>query len=194
MLPETIRITLEIADVFDRLKIPYLIGGSFASAIYGHSRATVDADFIADIQPDQIHDLTLALRDEFYIDPDMILDSIIHQSTFNLIHMDTMFKIDVFILKDRPFEINEMRRRILQNIGDEPSQEAYFATAEDLILAKLDWFKAGGGISERQWKDVQGILRLQKDRLDLDYLKKWSVEMGLADLFSRALIEAGLAG
>jgi len=156
-------------------------------------RATVDADFIADIQPAQIHDLILVLKDEFYMDPDMILDSIIHQSTFNLIHMDTMFKIDVFILKDRPFEINEMHRRILQIIGDEPSHKAYFVTAEGSILAKLDWFKAGGELSERQWKDVQGILRLQKDRLGLVYLKKWSAEMGLADLFSRALAEAGLA-
>jgi hypothetical protein len=100
----------------------------------------------------------------------------------------------VFILKDRPFEINEMNRRILQNIGGEPSQEAYFVTAEDLILAKLDWFKAGGEISERQWRDVQGILRLQKDRLDLYYLNKWSAEMGFTDLVSRALTEAGLAG
>ena len=156
-------------------------------------RATVDADFIADIKPAQIHDLILVLKDEFYMDPDMILDSIIHQSTFNLIHMDTMFKIDVFILKDRPFEINEMHRRILQIIGDEPSHKAYFVTAEGSILAKLDWFKAGGELSERQWKDVQCILRLQKDRLGLVYLKKLSAEMGLADLFSRALAEAGLA-
>lgn len=186
MLSEPIQVTEKVVSAFNRLGIPYLIGGSLASAVYGIIRATMDADLVADIKPEQIAPLVAALEKEFYIDAEMILDTIQHTSSFNLIHLDTMFKIDVFILKQRPFDINQMQRRISQSMGDSPEDQAYFSTAEDIILAKLEWFRAGGETSERQWRDILGVLDLQGDRLDFEYLQKWADILGIRDLFQKA--------
>ena len=187
MLSEPILVTLKVVSVFEQLGIPYLIGGSFASAVHGVVRATMDVDLVADIQPSQVSTMVMQLEKEFYINGDMILDAIRHTSSFNLIHLETMFKVDVFILKQRPFDLNQMRRRISQSVGDSPDEQAYFCTAEDIILAKLEWYRAGGEISERQWRDILGVIEIQSDRLDFDYLKKWSTALDVQDLLERAV-------
>jgi hypothetical protein len=175
MLSEPIQVTLKVVMTFERLGIPYLIGGSFASAVHGIVRATMDADIVAEIKPDQVSSLVASLHDEFYIDANMILDA--------------MFKVDVFILKQRPFDLNQMQRRISQSVGDAPEERAYFSTAEDIILAKLEWFRAGGEVSERQWRDISGVLDLQGDRLDFEYLQRWAVRLGIQDLIQKAIQE-----
>jgi hypothetical protein len=187
MLSEPIQVTLKVVITFERLGIPYLIGGSFASAVHGIVRATMDVDLVADIKPSHISSLVALLENEFYIDAEMILDAIQHTSSFNLIHLETMFKVDVFILKQRPFDLNQMQRRISQSVGDSPDDQAYFSTAEDIVLAKLEWFRAEGETSERQWRDILGMLDLQSDRLDLEYLKKWAATLGIRDLLQRAI-------
>jgi hypothetical protein len=187
MLPEPIQVTLKVVTVFDQLGIPYLIGGSFASAIHGVVRATMDADLVADIKPSQVQWIVTALEKEFYINGDMILDAIHQHNSFNLIHLETMFKVDIFILKQRPFDLNQMQRRIVQPVGDAPDEQAYFSTAEDIILAKLEWYRAGGEQSERQWRDVLGVLELQGDRLDFDYMNQWAVGLGIKDLLTKAI-------
>jgi hypothetical protein len=191
MLSEPIQVTLKVVDAFNRLEIPYLIGDSLASAVHGIVRATMDADLVADIQPKQVPPLVALLEGEFYTDADMIQDAILHSSSFNLIHLETMFKVDVFILKQRAFDINQMERRISQPLGDALDQQAYFSTAEDLILAKLEWFRAGGETSDRQWRDILGVLDIQSDRLDFKYLQKWAKELGVQDLLQKALQAKG---
>ena len=189
MLAEPVQVTLKVVNVFEKLNIPYLVGGSLASAVHGVIRSTVDTDIVADIHPESVDELTKLLEGEFYINPGMILDAIEHQSSFNIIHLETMFKVDVFILKQRPFDLTQMQRRILQIISDEPPQSAYFTTAEDIILAKLEWFRSGGEVSERQWNDILGVLRVQANRLDLNYLGKWAKELAVSDLLLQALRE-----
>ena len=186
MLSEPLEVTLKVVKAFDQLEIPYLIGGSLASAVHGIVRATMDADLVADIQPSHIVPLVKLLKNEFYIDAEMILDAIQHASSFNLIHLETMFKVDVFILKQRPFDLNQMQRRVSQSVGDAPEERAYFSTAEDIILAKLEWFRAGGETSERQWRDILGVLDLQGDRLDFDYLRNWATILSVQDLLNKA--------
>lgn len=187
MLSEPIQVTLKVITVFDRLGIPYLIGGSLASAVYGIVRATMDADLVADIKPEQVSPLVASLESEFYIDAQMIMDAIQYSTSFNLIHLETMFKVDVFILRQRPFDINQMQRRISLLVGDAPEEKAFFSTAEDIILAKLEWFRAGGETSERQWRDILGVMDLQSDRLDLEYLQKWALKLGIMELLLRAI-------
>jgi hypothetical protein len=187
MFSEPIQVTLKVVTTFERLGIPYLIGGSLASAVYGIVRATMDADMVADIKPAQVSLLVASLEGEFYIDAEMILDAIQHTSSFNLIHLETMFKVDVFLLKPRPFDLNQMQRRISQLVGDAPEDRAYFSTAEDIILAKLEWFRAGGETSERQWRDILGVLDLQSDRLDFEYMQKWATNLGIHDLLERGI-------
>jgi hypothetical protein len=179
-----------VVDAFERLNIPYLIGGSMASTLYGVARSTIDADLVADMNPEQVEPLVTVLGEEFYSDSDMIRDAIHHQSSFNLIHLSTAFKVDVFILKRRPFDRVQFQRRIYWVITKDPERKAYTATAEDTILSKLEWFRMGDEVSDRQWRDILGVLKVQAGRLDPDYLRQWAAELGVADLLQKAIKEA----
>ncbi len=184
---QPLAITRKVTAVLEQLKIPYFIGGSLASSVHGVVRATLDADLVADMHPEHIPGLVDALKSEFYIDEEMILDAVIHKGSFNVIHLESMFKVDVFILKQQPFDLTQMRRRMPVVLGDESAAPIYFSTAEDMILAKLAWFRAGGEVSERQWQDVLGMLSLQSGSLDWDYLNKWAETLSLADLLEKAI-------
>ena len=101
-----------------------------------------------------------------------------------------MFKVDVFINKHRRFDQEQFLRRQLQVVAYEPERKVYVTTAEDIILAKLEWYRLGGEISDRQWRDVLGVLKVQAGRLDLDYLRQWAAELKVADLLQRTLKES----
>jgi hypothetical protein len=190
MLPEPIRVTKLVVEVFERLSIPYFIGGSLASAIYGVARSTLDSDLIADLPYEKVESVVDLLGQEFYADAEMIRDAIRRRSSFNLIHMPTMFKVDVFILKQRPYDRTQFNRRVFCVLASDPEVTAYAATPEDIVLAKLEWYRLGGEVSDRQWRDVLGVLKLQSGRVDLEYLQRWAGELGVADLLDRALKEA----
>lgn len=190
MLPESVSVLMLVVDIFERLQIPYLIGGSMASALYGVTRSTLDADMVADLHQEQVGALAKALGDDFYADEEMIRDAILHLSSFNLIHLKTMFKVDVFIRKERPFDRVQFERRIEQVFATNPVQKAFMTTAEDIILAKLEWYRMGSEVSDRHWRDILGILKVQAGRLDLNYLSQWASELKVADLLQRALKES----
>lgn len=175
----------------ENLEIQYYIGGSVASSIFGLPRSTMDVDIVADIKKSHVKDLTVILQDKYYIDPEVIMKAIDRKSSFNLIHLDTMMKIDIFILKDRPFDREAFKRKKVDNIGEKPDITSfYFSSEEDIIISKLEWFMLGGEVSERQWKDLIGVLKIQGEKLDYDYLKKWAEELGLSTLLDAALKEA----
>jgi hypothetical protein len=190
MLPEAVGVLMLVVEAFDHLHIPYFIGGSMASALYGVTRSTIDADMVAEVKPEQVRFLVEALGEVFYADEEMILDAISQGSSFNLIHLKTMFKVDVFVRKDRPFDRIQFQRRVEQVFAVDPEQKAFIATAEDTILAKLEWYRLGGEVSDRQWRDILGVLKVQAGRLDLDYLHEWAVELGVADLLQQAIKES----
>jgi hypothetical protein len=189
---ESISVALYVVDALEKLDISYFIGGSLASALYGVARSTIDADLIADIRPEHASPLTQLLESDFYIDEEMILGAIQHQSSFNMIHLETAFKVDIFILKKRPFNQSQMKRKTLQKVTKDLDRQAFMATAEDIILAKLEWYRIGDEVSDRQWQDILGVLRAQSGRLDLEYLRHWAGELGVANLLDRALKEASL--
>ena len=190
MLTEQIAVTLAVADALEALDVPYTIGGSFASSLHGVMRATMDADLVADLRTEQVAPLAQALGDEFYADEEMMLNAVLQHSSFNLIHLETMFKVDVFVAKPRAFDRSQLARRQLQMLSEDPERHAYVASAEDIVLAKLEWYHLGGETSDRQWRDVLGVLKVQGDRLDLEYMRRMAPELSVADLLRRAFEEA----
>jgi hypothetical protein len=150
LLTEPVQITQRLVQEFEDLKIRYYIGGSLASSLHGIPRATQDVDIIADIALKHIPKLVNALEAEFYIDGDMIKEAIQRRKSFNLIHFETMFKVDIFIPKLDAAAQEEMERRQQYQVSDSPKNLLYLASAEDIILNKLQWFQMGGGVSERR--------------------------------------------
>jgi hypothetical protein len=191
-LLEPIPVTLLVIEALEALGVAYLIGGSLASSVHGVLRTTQDADLVADLYLKHAEPLARALKDAFYVDAESIKDAIRRRSSFNVIHLDTVFKVDVFILKDRPFDASQLARRSAYIIATDPERRVYVASAEDTILAKLEWYRKGGEVSEQQWRDVLGVLKVQSDRLDYDYLRQWAAQLGVADLLERAVNEAGV--
>jgi hypothetical protein len=190
MLPEPLTITLLVIDAFEKLGVPYMIGGSLASAFHGTARSTLDTDLVADLKAEQVIPLIELLKQDFYIDEGMIVDAIKNKISFNVIHLQTAFKVDVFIIKPRRFDQIEFGRRRLETVSNEPDRKAYITSAEDIVLAKLEWYRLGGEVSDRQWRDILDVLKIQGERLDLDYLAQWSAELNVADLLQLALKES----
>jgi hypothetical protein len=169
--------------------VPYLIGGSLASTLYGMIRTTQDADIITEMGAAHIQPFVLALQNEFFIDEEMIAESIQRNSSFNIIHKESMFKVDVFIPRPCPFQRSQLARARKQTFSLETEVSAKFASPEDIILSKLEWYRMGGEVSDRQWRDVLGVLKTREGELDLDYLGKWANELKVTDLLDRALRE-----
>lgn len=190
MQNEPLEVTLKVTGILEKLGVPYLIGGSLASTLYGMVRTTQDADIVAEMRFEHIQPFVSALRDEFYVDDEMVAEAIRRHSSFNLVHRATMFKVDVFIPHPRPFLQAQLARAQKQTFSFETEVSAWFASPEDTILSKLEWYRLGGEVSERQWRDVLGMLKTQAGALDLDYLRKWAAELNVGGLLERALQEA----
>ncbi len=168
-------------NAFKHLAIEYRISGSLASSFLGMPRATLDVDIVANIKSQHITKLANILKNAFYVDEQSIHEAIDHGSSFNLIHLATMYKVDVFNLKSRPFDQIVMSRRY---------KDSNYITAEDLILNKLEWFELGDRSSERQWSDILGVLRIQAENLDFEYLHHWAEQLGVKELLEQALQES----
>lgn len=190
MQNEPLEVTLKVTGVFEKLGVPYLIGGSLASALYGMVRTTQDADIVAEMRQAHLKPFVSALQEEFYVDDEIIAEAIRRNSSFNIIHRDTMFKVDVFIPPQRPFLQSQLARARRQVFTFEAEASARFASPEDTILSKLEWYRTGGEISDNQWRDVLGILKIRAGELDLDYLRRWAGELKVGDLLERALKES----
>jgi hypothetical protein len=190
MQGEATRLTLLVTQTLERLGIRYAVGGSLASSLHGVMRSTLDVDIVADMGLEHIQPLVAALSKEFYADDEMMKDAIEHHSSFNLIHYETAFKVDIFIRKTRAFDQMQLERRRTSVIATDPEESIYITSPEDTILAKLEWYRMGGEVSDRQWRDILGILKTREGELDLDYLRQWANELKVNDLLARALQES----
>ncbi|HVS21638.1 MAG TPA: hypothetical protein VHD88_07305 [Pyrinomonadaceae bacterium] len=182
-------VLVDVARVFEDLQIPYVVVGSFASSARGVRRATVDADLVAELTLDHVQPIVDRLSHDYYIDDQAVRRAIITKRVFNAIHLESVFKVDVHISEDS-FTKKEMERRLPEKILPDSDTVVYIATAEDTVVAKLSWYRKGGDVSDRQWSDVLGILKLQKARLDNAYLREWSERLGVRDLLDKAISEA----
>ncbi len=181
-----------VIGCFEKLGIAYYIGGSVASSAYGIARATMDVGLVANIEIRQVDRLVKALEKDYYIDAEMVKDAIHRSASFNLIHLETMIKIDVFIVKNQPYDSEALARRHPDTLDEENSRRFYLSSPEDIILSKLQLYHRGGRVSQQQWKDVLGVLKVQADKLDLEYLKRWASRLNLSDLLNRSFDDSGM--
>jgi hypothetical protein len=187
--PDLLAALLPVLRALEELEVPHYIGGSLASSAHGVPRASIDADVIAALQPRHADSLIAALSDAYYLSEERLREAIARRSSSNVIHLDTMIKIDIFVAKDRAVDRRALERRERATIGG-GYPALPIASAEDIVLAKLEWYRLGGEISTRQWEDVAGVLRTNRGTLDVAYLRTGAAELGVSELLLRALEEA----
>ncbi|MFO0829932.1 MAG: hypothetical protein U0572_17455 [Phycisphaerales bacterium] len=175
---------LAVIATLDRLRVPHYVGGSIASSHHGVPRSTIDADVIAALTTDAVHALCAALKDRFYVDEETASDAVRTGRSFNLIHLESAVKVDVFPARTDAFRHSAIGRARRDADG------VPIASPEDTILAKLRWFRAGGETSQQQWRDMLGVVRVQAGRLDESYLDRWASALGVEDLLRRLRQEA----
>jgi hypothetical protein len=185
---EALAIALRVVRILESLGARAWIGGSLASSAFGIPRATQDADIVADLSVEAVPELIARLGGEFYADEERISQGVVKRTSFNVIHLPTMFKVDVFLLQDSPWARRQLERvRTLEL--PEPGIHIPLTSPEDIILHKLLWFREGNRVSDRQWRDGLGVVQVQAGQLDLEYLVATARELELTDLLDELLAE-----
>lgn len=173
----------------ERLQVRYAIGGSVASSFHGMPRATMDVDIEAHLEVAHVARFIAALRGHYYAPEEQIRKAIANRSAFNLIDQSTVVKVDVFVRGGEPYDNEAMMRRQRRRLGSDDEPEIWILAPEDVVLRKLCWFRDGNEVSDSQWRDIVGVLQIQGERIDMDYLRSWSGKLGVADLLERALLQ-----
>ena len=178
----------ELTAALTALGIRFLVGGSLASSAHGVARATFDGDLVALIFPPQAKLLAKALGPGWYAEPEMMRQAIQEGRAFNLIHMGSAMKFDIFPASTE-FHESQLERATATPLRVEGAALCLVATAEDILLAKLQWYRDGGEVSDRQWSDIGGILA-SNPGLDWEYVNLWAARLHVTDLLARARADA----
>jgi len=167
--------------------VPYVVGGSVASSLHGEPRSTNDVDVVADLAQATVLLFVKSLGEAFYVDAPAATEAVRAGGSFNVVHIESAVKVDFFVAGTDPLDRERLRRRLAVSAADNQAT-LYVDTAEDVVLRKLEWYRRGGETSERQWRDVVAVLRVQR-QMDNEYLRRWADRLGIADLLVRALSE-----
>lgn len=186
-LPEALRVALRVIEALEELGAPYHVGGSYASSIHGTPRQTQDIDVVVDLAVESAGALVSMIETDFYVDETSVTRAIRDKGSFNVIHLDSGIKVDLFVRGDAPFDLEEFARHRAELVQVEPERRIYVKSAEDILLRKLLWYQMGGEVSDRQWSDLLGIVRVQGKGLDRDYVARWARELGIRHLLDRLL-------
>ncbi|MCP3920119.1 MAG: hypothetical protein GY711_31725 [bacterium] len=180
----------ELADVLEALSVDYVVGGSLASGAWGEPRSTHDVDILVRLDQGQATELVAAMQERFYIDGESVREAISGARAFNVIHLTLFEKIDVFVAGSGPLDTAQLDRAVLRPLAIESERHHPVTSAEVVVLRKLDWYRRGDEASERQWRDVLAVLRVQGERLDRPVMEELARACGLEDLLARAIQEA----
>lgn len=185
---------LGVIRALEHLNITYMVVGSLAMSLHGVARATRDADIVAALRKGDGAHIAAELGGHYYIDVADAEEAILHGRSFNIIYTPKSFKIDVFAARPGAYDAEALRRRLTVPLEDEARTAVAVSAAEDVVLAKLRWYRAGGEASDQQWRDILGVLRLQGSRLDFEYLHHWASKESVRVLLERAIAEAESSG
>jgi len=172
-LPDPIAVALTVASILESLEVRYLVAGSIASSLHGELRSTND------------------VGPAFYVSEEAVRDALKLDGSFNAIHLATAVKVDVFVAGRDPFDAERLAHRMPVHVRPDRAGELFVDTAEHTVLRKLEWYRRGGEASDRQWRDVVGVLSVRRGGLDEARLDLWAERLGVADLLERARRDAG---
>lgn len=182
-----------VGDFLSEKGVAYAVVGSVAGLSHGYGRATIDVDVLAEMGAELAGDFETRFGSDYFVDAEMIRDAVRWRRSFNLYHFETGIKIDIFVSKARPFDRSVMARCEMETMDDATTPAFFVESVEDLVLSKLAWYREGGEASDRQWSDIQAVLKLHQLAVDFEYLKKWATELRVLDLLERAFDQAGLS-
>ena len=198
VIADPIELARKIADILLPLNIPYVVGGSVASSLLGENRSTQDLDLVIDLEARTAQRLIDTMSGEFYISESAVNEAIVksktapRESSFNVIYLPSMEKADIFVMgSDDPFSASVMSRRQLHVVSGLQESGIYIYSPEDIVLQKLSWYKLIPGGSQKQWRDVLGVLKVQREQLDLAYMNQWAITLKITDFLSEALLQSG---
>ncbi|RJP30659.1 MAG: hypothetical protein C4536_09535 [Actinobacteria bacterium] len=181
-----IEILLQTAERLNSMRIPYMVTGAFAVTYYGKPRSTHDIDLIVEIDMSDTESLHEVFYKDFYASKEAMEEAVRHHSMFNLIHNETLTKIDFWMLEDTVFDRERFSRRVEGELRGAP---VFFSSPEDIVIVKLDWFKKTG--IHKHYEDALGIVLVQQDSLDFEYVRDWCERGSTSELLERLLGEAG---
>jgi hypothetical protein len=184
---DPIEIATDAGALLDALGVAWVIGGSIASSVHGEPRSTQDVDMVVALLARHVTPFAKAMGRDYYVDEDAMRVALAAGGSFNAVHFASAIKVDFFVAGDDPFEAERLRSR--QRIAM-PNAILYVDTAEHTLLRKLESYRRGGEVSERQWRDVQAIARIQGDRLNREHLRLWAGRLGVTDLLERVMRDA----
>ena len=182
---DAIGVALQVAAAIEGAGGAYFVGGSLASSLQGEPRATNDIDIVLELPLGRINELVRALGPAFEVDTDMLRDALLHGRSCNVFYLPSVMKVDLFAVGPAPYDEVEFARRRAVPVRSS-GETLILKSPEDTVLRKLLWYRAGGEVSDRQWRDVVEVLRVNHGALDGAYLTAWSERLGLAELLQRA--------
>lgn len=188
MLPEEVVVALKVAGALESLGVAYFLGGSMASSMQGEPRSTNDVDIVADLEVSQVLPFVNALGSDFEVDAESLLEAVRLRLSWNIFHLPSALKVDLFVARLGEFDRSELGRR--RRVEVAPGSALFVKSPEDTVVRKLLWFREGGGLSDRQWRDVVEVLRVSGSVMDLVYLREWAANVGVHDLLQKAQRDA----
>ena len=198
VIADPIQLAQKIASILLPLNIPYVVGGSVASSLLGENRSTQDLDLVIDLDARIAPQLIDVMSGEFYISESAVMEAIAksrpapRESSFNAIYLPSLEKAHIFVMdSDDPFSASVMSRRQLHPVSGLIEEGIYIYSPEDIVLQKLSWYKLTPRGSQKQWRDVLGVLKVQGEGLDRAYLNQWALTLKLTDLLEEALLQSG---